>query len=478
MKKIIAILLIVLLLVIYVYALEKKVNGDICSSGSDCEGGFCIRGVCASTPYIIGDLSCDPGESCSTSSDCECRNTEVCISGRCKLKNGESCSDGSVCAGKNCVKGVCSSYLYIKRDDYCNKNDGENCYNSPDDCSCGLKYCEPRIKECVTCYLDEHCQREEPVYREIGRSCSQDNHKIIIEREVDYQKCSDFNCLTFTENEFIERYCGLNFCQDGACGCKEGYLPCEASGKCELVEELSDGNFAFCDFQCKSRFLDGGICKIPLNFKLNIENPALKKGESSNVYLNIDNQMDMDISAKATLNIQGAVISALSNFQAGSPNQITSSFVIPAKSEKTLSAYITMEDENEILLSSIINYNIGEKEFEEIHNKEILIERITENVQDEEIAPVYNNLGYSLILLPSVLGCIFLGWVISKKPSVKKKLKRINKQAIKIYKKTEKKRLHIWATSISIVHTVFSIFLRFWDKKILKARFLSVIMGR
>gem|GEM_PF-6744438 len=164
----------------------KKVNGYICSAGSECQSGYCVHSACRPSSPYCGDGYCDNGEnyisclndcplnqkkncpascddgdsctydSCGQSSDYECKHTKtspccgnkICESGEscstcsndcgvCKKDNGVTCSLNSECAGGYCVHGYCRSTSSYCRDGYCDT--GESCSSCEQDCgSCEL----------------------------------------------------------------------------------------------------------------------------------------------------------------------------------------------------------------------------------------------------------------------------------------------------------------------------------------------------
>jgi hypothetical protein len=63
-----------------------KKDGDTCTTGIDCCGGFCTNGACgAPPPPVSGPPACShTDEKCSTAADC-CNTADHCISGFCGL---------------------------------------------------------------------------------------------------------------------------------------------------------------------------------------------------------------------------------------------------------------------------------------------------------------------------------------------------------------------------------------------------------
>jgi len=160
----------------------KKKDGESCSSGSQCHGGYCVHGKCRSSNTYCGDNHCDRtlGEDydncnadcdpqlghkdyCDWKGDCshgeydcdsdsECASGLVCIgsswtgdkgcchsnenwdttSHKCKAKNGESCTQNANCHSTHCVHDICRPTDPYFGDGYCDS--GESCSSSPNDC--------------------------------------------------------------------------------------------------------------------------------------------------------------------------------------------------------------------------------------------------------------------------------------------------------------------------------------------------------
>ena len=108
-------------------------NDCKCSSDKECrpnsERGADSYG-CAT--YCGNKLVEKPYETCSN-----CPNDV----GKC---DGLQCFAGSECEGKFCVHNKCSHLAYVLSDTFCDKNEGENCKNSGEDCRCASnEQCNP-----------------------------------------------------------------------------------------------------------------------------------------------------------------------------------------------------------------------------------------------------------------------------------------------------------------------------------------------
>ena len=175
----------------------KKQDGQSCSSGSQCYGGYCVHGTCRSTNTYCGDDECDTNlgenyDKCSADCDpqlghadycdwkgncahgeydcdsnSECASGLVCVgsgwtgdkgccnsnedwdtsSHKCKAKNGESCTQDGNCYSGYCVHNICRPNRPYYGDGYCDS--GETCATSADDCG----KCDQ-----ASCTLGSECQ--------------------------------------------------------------------------------------------------------------------------------------------------------------------------------------------------------------------------------------------------------------------------------------------------------------------------------
>jgi hypothetical protein len=110
----------------------KKCNLATCSSGSECEGGYCVWDVCWNKAYRTGDGKCDStkGESCGNSpSDCACQSGQRCstTTNQCETYCGNNICETS-------EQGVCKSDCKWCGDGSCDSSQKENCKTCQSDC--------------------------------------------------------------------------------------------------------------------------------------------------------------------------------------------------------------------------------------------------------------------------------------------------------------------------------------------------------
>lgn len=106
-----------------------------------CGDGICSKneiGNCKLDCDWCGDGYCQEGESCSNCpQDCNsCSATSFCGDGTC---NKGECDSG---CWKDCTYAQCENGV-------CEVEKGENCINSPNDCTCKNGYCDKNTKQCI-----------------------------------------------------------------------------------------------------------------------------------------------------------------------------------------------------------------------------------------------------------------------------------------------------------------------------------------
>lgn len=106
--------------------------GVKCSSGDDCQGGLCEKGVCSSQ--------------CTT--DVDCPKPSLCIAARCRLgcKSDATCSAGTICEADVCRAGC-------REDTQCNAGAGEICDKTAFTCKVGCR-------TNMTCGAGKICKNE------------------------------------------------------------------------------------------------------------------------------------------------------------------------------------------------------------------------------------------------------------------------------------------------------------------------------
>jgi hypothetical protein len=301
----------------------------ICQSYEKCTNTVC-QGFC-------GNKKKDAGETCtSCPQDAFCSSNERCILGVCEgycgngvIDQGEWCTSCPQDAG--CHNGyVCSPQL-----ESCVKlGTDENCFGLND--SCGNGHCVNNI--CVECQSNIDCESKQVYGGEFV--CSPDNN-FILEKGYELSgTCVEGECngkkveLTPRQSES----CNNAGCQDGHCGCSDGYKFCQPLSKCKPVAGLTDNAKCGCDFECQSGYCsEDQKCITPLNVKLSVNKDNIEVGEKASVTLSVDNNLDEIINTNLALNIgAGFDMSAVEGGMDCSTNQCKKSIIIPKRGRTKL----------------------------------------------------------------------------------------------------------------------------------------------
>lgn len=358
-----------------------RCGNGICDSGEDC--GTCSQD-CGCAEYeqcswgrcqtYCGNGRCDGNENCNSCvSDCGCSSDERCsYSGQCETycgngkcdgnENCNSCFQDCGCSkSEECTPGGprtdqrgCASLCGNGKKDF-----GEDCTSCELDAGCGSSlYCFNG--QCVDCIKDEHCAtRDTPTGEFI---CAPDFmatlEKVVRKAGVCTEhKCSGEEVSTTKPG----KQCGDKLCQDGHCGCNEGYQVCLATGKCEKTGELEDGSNCGCYHQCHSNYCSkSGKCMKAVNTILSSEKSIIIAGEETVVTISADNSMDVDIPTKLTINIDtGASMSGVIGGADCTGNQCTGGQItVPAKGRTSVEVRIQGQSAGKVQLTATITPKI------------------------------------------------------------------------------------------------------------------------
>ena len=301
----------------------------ICQSFEKCTLGVC-QGFC-------GNKKKDPGETCSSCpQDAFCSSNQRCVLGVCE----GYCGNGIIDQGEWCTScpqdaGCHNGYVCSKQTESCVKlGTDENCASLNN--SCGNGYCMNNI--CVECRSNIDCESKK-VYGN-GFICSPDN-KHVLEKGYELSgTCNEGKC-TGKKVELTPRQsesCNNVGCQDGSCGCSDGYKFCQTVSKCKKVTSLADNAKCGCDFECQSGYCsEDQKCITPLNVKLSVNKDNIEVGEKASVTLSVDNNLDDIINTNLALNIDaGFDMTAVDGGMDCSTNQCKKSIIIPERGRTKL----------------------------------------------------------------------------------------------------------------------------------------------
>ena len=273
---------------------KKKDDGESCSSDTGCESDNCNNGLCCKD----GSYCCKSSSDCPGTYYCE-RKDYRCIN---KKDNGDTCSSEEMCASGNCCESKCmdpsvtccqsngdcpdgyscdTTYNLCKEDDVGKKSISFPC-SSDDECDtdscCGGK-CQLSI---LTCCADTNVCKEGYFCHPSMKTCSK-LHAI-------GEKCSeDYECVSGNCMYSICCASGKSCCKDdGKCpsgqecgpahhcvdrapepvlcvhGCSAGERGCNSETQRWTCREDSDGCLYKADDTCpEGEVCDTGQCVVP-----------------------------------------------------------------------------------------------------------------------------------------------------------------------------------------------------------------------
>lgn len=349
-----------------------KCDGEYCSWSYQCKGGYCVHNACRSSSTYCGDGYCDWGE-CTEGCRDDCSVSNCQYNGQCDTKIGENCENSrndcwceydeecNPSSSRANIKG-CAELCGNGKIDH-----GEDCNNCPTDYDCEGKglHCGPTGK-CEECITTAHCVGKESW---LGEFICKGDHRTLLEKGVRTAGiCENYRC---TGSEDITREaenCGTRYCQDGHCGCSEGYAACTESGKCEKEWALMEGSPCKCYFQCKTGFCSKtGICMKAVNIAFSTVKDVVEVGEATRVTISADNTLDEDVPTKITLNIAtGAMMSGVIGGADCSGNQCTGVETVPGKGRTEVAIDIVGATAGELELSATITATIDGKPYQQV----------------------------------------------------------------------------------------------------------------
>lgn len=256
---------------------------------------------------------------------------------------------------------------------------GETCSSCPSDVNCGGLYC--LNGQCVECISSSDCVGKERLTGEFV--CSDDNkgvHAKILETSGD---CISNKCSGSVEKLGPVRSCEGMFCQDGRCGCSEGYSSCEILGKCIKMDALDINNACGCDFQCKSGYCREGKCMQGLITSFKSTDTILKPGEETSVTFSVSNPFNEEVFADVAISIgSGSSISGVIGGEYCSGGQCKTTVSLPENGQKDIVIKLQGQDIGTINLQGTVTYTRGGEESE--ISKELTI-KVTETGKEEVV---------------------------------------------------------------------------------------------
>lgn len=375
-------------------------------TSANCGDGFCDKDECNNCQNDCmpsdcqGNNVCDTtvGENCKNSNDCACSDSFECAPERKESDHKGcykiSCGDGFVDWGENrnsccidtgCIgKKVCGSNGC--KDCYENSDcsygvcdiQSNTCVGCTDDTDCEGGFCNPENQDCVECLNNEQCKDSTRWFD--SSFCSPDS-KTVMQRGAVINGICDLNlnkCIG--EREETTRT-SLNceqkgtFCQDGSCGCSDGYFPCESVGACTKYSDKTINEHCSCDLECDTGFCGkSGICIKPISFLLSADKTNQLSSKETIITLSVENSLDVEADSNIVLNIgSGAHITNVISGMHCSGNQCKISMNIGARSRTDITVGITSDHSTSVPISSEIFYVVEDKEFRTQNENDLTI---------------------------------------------------------------------------------------------------------
>lgn len=205
----------------------------------------------------------------------------------------------------------------------------------------------------------------------MNSDCS-DQYTVAKTYEMTYETCQNKRCVLQSNPQVFQLKCEKpnHYCQDGHCGCSEGFEACEPLKKCVKKKDINLNELCGCDFQCEEGFCDdtAGRCVKGLNVKLSSSKSILKVGDETTLSLSVTNPLNKDVEADITLKLGDGVelTEVLSGDQCGGSQCKLDKKIIPAGGKKDV--IIKVKATSDIVASSIsafVHYQLkGGKSFE------------------------------------------------------------------------------------------------------------------
>jgi hypothetical protein len=243
----------------------EKVNGQTCTSGTECVSGNCVDGYCCGSASCGTCQSCGLAGSLGTCTNIAQGQTDTnpagtCIApnacdgaGHCRKANGQTCANGTECASGKCVDGYCCNSDCTATCQACNVAGSQGtCSNIP----AGTQDTYPAN----TCVSPNACDGNGTCKRTVGQPCAVGGD-CLSNYCVDGVCCSASACSTCQS-------CGLTgslgTCTNIPYGTTDtnpastcvAPRACDGSGNCEKVNGTACGAGS----ECLTGYCVDGVC--------------------------------------------------------------------------------------------------------------------------------------------------------------------------------------------------------------------------
>lgn len=373
---------------------------------ANCGDGYCEKDECNNCKTDCSPIDCqnnnrcdtEIGENCGNSHDCICSNTFECAPERKKADMYGcykiQCGDGFVDWGEN--RNSCCEDTGCIGNKICGENGCRECYEDSD-CSYGVcdpetntclgcmgdedcegGFCNSEKNECVECLADIQCKNSTRWFD--SKFCSNDNSIVMQKGAIINGICDEYTNKCVGEREDITKpstNCALTgtYCQDGDCGCRQGYFPCNAVEKCLKYSSKTINEHCSCNLECDTGFCGkSGVCVKPISFMLSADKINQLSNKETLVTLSVENSLDEQADTNIVLNIgNGAMITNVLSGMHCSGNQCKISMKMDAKARTELTIGITSDHSTSVPINSEIFYVVGGKEFRTENENQLTI---------------------------------------------------------------------------------------------------------
>ncbi len=454
--------------------------GDKIKNGPEvCDGDSVLCSQINNKYYSTSSANCKSNCLSYDNSGCQ-----YCGDG--KINGGEQCDSGTsnnqICApsyGNSCNYCTSSCISNTIKGPYCGdniKNGPENCQSCYQDSPCpdGQNSCNNN-GQCVDLSTDANCgsignkcDTSKKIISDSQKTCSSDNTLVVSIQNINFYKCVNKACQLQQTQQNNEDKCNNNLCQDGHCGCNEGYNACLNSRKCEKSSILDNNIDCKCDFQCKSGICESSKCTEGLISNFNSEKITIKPGESTNINFKINNPFDYSINTNLIIKLEDDKSQAIISGEGCKQNQCTNSLTVPAKGNNNLLLTLNSNNISNIPLTATMTYSLSGKP---ISIKRDIIIKVTECGKENcnTSIPGLNiintkNIFYFVLLILLLIGIVY---IIKYKPY--KKLRNTKKETKEEKLETEKilKKHELISQNISTAIAVSGFTVKYGGKNIL-----------
>jgi len=385
-------------------------SGEVCDGqGKDCKY--------INSKYYWKTAPCKSDCSGYDESQCNyCGDGQVTDNERCDGGNfgGQSCQSQGYSGGSL----SCSNCNYISTvscyrcGDY-KKNPGETCQNCPTDAKCPYGQVCGSNGECIQLGTDENCNYFGQSCICVNRRCVECRSNSDCASEIDFEhtgqyectadntgryeillqkggECLNNQCTGSSRKNSEPQSCGDEPCQDGQCGCKEGYTAYKGECLKERSKNLNDP--CKTDFQCKSDFCHEKKCKDALIPEIKTEKEVSEVGDEIDVSISLTNTLETDIQTQLILTAgSGVTITRSDGAKICTSSQCTNYDTVSGKGSKDIKLRVEGKDVGEVEIKGEIIYTYAGRSHSLPIAKTIIFTKCGDGTCDSEYGETQEN---------------------------------------------------------------------------------------